>query len=281
MTNIRPIEFKLINDLTAMDSGNVLNFSNRTFAEFFADEIGIDIFDETYNEGTGSKGKRLRSFLRKAQPLAIARLLTALWEYREIYRLAEGKPEDVLDSRTRLSAIVERLGGGPLPSHDPSTPAREASKEAKPPERGPSPAVRQKLHDEFLEMFPMEPHARGYAFEKFLCRFFDQWDLNSRGGFRNIGEQIDGSFVHDNEVYLLEAKWHASKTDAATLHSFQGKISERVVWARGLFISYEGFTSQAFASFTSRQIILMDGMDIIDTLGSVEIHRELMTAAVA
>ncbi|WP_415182193.1 restriction endonuclease [Phaeovulum sp.] len=266
MTVIRPIELKLINDLTEMDSGYVLNFTNRTFAEFFSDEVGVDIYDDTYKEGTGSKGKRLRAFLRKAQPLAIANLLTALWEYREVYRIDEGMPEVVPDSRARLSAIVERFGGTPLPPYDHAPKSQEVPKETMQQRKGPTPNERRALHDGFIEMFSMEPHARGYAFEKFLGRFFDGWNLNSRGGFRNSGEQIDGSFIHDNEVYLLEAKWQASKTNAATLHSFQGKVSERVLWARGLFISYEGFSTQAFSAFTSRQIILMDGMDIIDTL---------------
>ena len=83
MANLRPIELKLVDELTGMSNGRVLDFTNRTFAEFFQDEVGVDIYDETYNEDTGSKGKRLRAFLRKAQPRAVARLLTALWEYRE------------------------------------------------------------------------------------------------------------------------------------------------------------------------------------------------------
>jgi hypothetical protein len=265
MANIRPIELKLIDDLTGMPTGHVLNFTNQTFAEFFTDEVGVDIYDDAYKEASGSKGKRLRAFLRLAQPLAVAKLLAALWEYREIHRIDADEPETIPNCRTRLSGIVERLGGSPLPSHDP-TMAEEATPESEAARIGPSAIERQALHDEFLSMFGMAPHARGYAFEKFLAKFFDAWHLDARDGFRNTGEQIDGSFVHDHEVYLLEAKWHAKRTDAATLHAFQGKLSERVNWARGLFISYEGFTDPAFSAFTSRQLILMDGMDIMDTL---------------
>ena len=265
MANIRPIELKLVDDLTGMSSGWVLDFSNKTFAEFFQDEAGIDIYDDAYNEGSGSKGKRLRAFLRKAQPLAVASILTALWEYREIQRIEDERSEDIQNCHARLSAIVERLGGKPLPSHDFSLPQEP---EATPVtvRKGPTTSERQKLHDEFQAMFSMAPHPRGYAFEKFLGNFFDAWELDSRGGFRNSGEQIDGSFVHDHEVYLLEAKWHAEPTNAATLLAFQGKIAERPNWARGLFVSYHGFSLEAFDAFTSRQVILMDGMDIMDTL---------------
>lgn len=265
MANLRPIEIKLVDELTGMSSGYVLDFTNRTFAEFFQDGIGIDIYDDTYAEGSGSKGKRLRAFLLKAQPLAVARLLTALWEYREIARIEAGDAESIRHCRARLSAIVERLGGGALPDHDKRPPGQTAL----PPEtkgHGPLMAERQRLRDDFIQLLGMASQARGYAFEKFLKKLFSAWDLNARGGFRNIGEQIDGSFVHDSHVYLLEAKWQAERTNAATLHAFQGKVSERPTWARGLFVSYEGFSEEAFSAFSSRQIILMDGMDIMDTL---------------
>jgi len=265
MANIRPIELKLVDDLTGMSSGWVLDFSNKTFAEFFQDEAGIDIYDDAYNEGSGSKGKRLRAFLRKAQPLAVSRILTALWEYREIQRIEDGRDETIQNCHARLSAIVERLGGQPLPAHDLSR-SQEVETPPVKVRKGPTTAERQTLHDEFQAMFSMAPQPRGYAFEKFLGHFFDAWELDSRGGFRNSGEQIDGSFVHDHEVYLLEAKWHGEPTNAGTLLAFQGKIAERPNWARGLFVSYQGFSREPFDAFTSRQVILMDGMDIMDTL---------------
>jgi hypothetical protein len=265
MVNIRPIELKLIDDLTGMSSGWVLDFSNQTFAEFFHDEAGIDIYDDAYNDGSGSKGKRLRAFFRSAQPLAVAHILTALWEYREIHRIELGEEDKIPNCHSRLSAIVERLGGQPIPIHDISG-LKDTKQVPSSASRGPTTTQRQALHDEFQAMFAMAPHPRGYAFEKFLGRLFDAWDLDSRGGFRNSGEQIDGSFVHDHAIYLLEAKWHAEATNAATLLSFQGKVLERPTWARGMFISYQGFSRDALDAFTARQIILMDGMDIMDTL---------------
>ncbi|MEO7221199.1 MAG: hypothetical protein ABIY37_01880 [Devosia sp.] len=57
--------------------------------------------------------------------------------------------------------------------------------------------------------------ARGYAFERFLKKWFDAWGLDERASFKLIGEQIDGSFEHRGSVYLIEAKWTNAKTDAA------------------------------------------------------------------
>jgi hypothetical protein len=54
--------------------------------------------------------------------------------------------------------------------------------------------------------------------------------------------------------------------NAQTLHGFQGKVTERPEWARGLFISYGGFSGEAPEGFTSRRIILMDGSDIMQVL---------------
>ena len=40
---IRAIEIRFLGDLFAMDGGYVLDFTNRTFAEFFQDELAINI----------------------------------------------------------------------------------------------------------------------------------------------------------------------------------------------------------------------------------------------
>lgn len=264
MANLRPIELKLIDDLTGMASGSVLDFSNRTFEEFFREEVGVDIYDDAYADVGTSKGKRLRSFLIKAQPRAVAIALTALWEYREVGRIDRGEDETVPRARARLSAIVERLGGSPLPDHSDTT--EPVQPEPEQTRKSPGTTELQGLQDRFFQIHSMEPHPRGYALEGFLTDLFNTWELDARGGFRLEGEQIDGSFVLDGDVFLLEAKWQQKPVDAATLHSFQGKVNERADWARGLFVSYSGFSNEALRAFTAKRIILMDGMDIADTI---------------
>jgi hypothetical protein len=143
---LRMIEKSLIDELTGMSSGYVLNFSNATFDEFFRTEVGINIYDDAYDIGSGSKGKRLQAFLDRAQPAAIAKALATLWEYREDLRHREGKAEHVRDVRKRLSEIIERLGGSPLlPSYD-ELPEPTLSKRAT---DQPSATVLQSLVDAF------------------------------------------------------------------------------------------------------------------------------------
>ncbi|KQZ44677.1 hypothetical protein ASD63_33080 [Ensifer sp. Root558] len=96
--------------------------------------------------------------------------------------------------------------------------------------------------------------------------WFDVWGLDARASFRTAGEQIDGSLQHDGTTYLVEAKWHRAQTDAAMLHSFQGKLQERPDWTRGIHVSYSGYSAPSFEAFTSRRIILMDGQDIYISL---------------
>lgn len=70
-----------------MQSGYVLDFSDRTFGDFFCSEIGIDPDappgSRLFSAYGPSKAKRLRSFIASAEPHLVARALRALWEYRE------------------------------------------------------------------------------------------------------------------------------------------------------------------------------------------------------
>ena len=65
----------LIDDLFEMGSGYVLNFSDRTFAQFFAEELNIDIDDPVYATNGTSKAKRLRCFLQTVDKPTAARTL--------------------------------------------------------------------------------------------------------------------------------------------------------------------------------------------------------------
>lgn len=268
MEQLRPIELKLVDELFGMSSGYVLDFTNSTFADFFRLEVGIDIYDDAYGIYGSSKGKRLRAFLTIGQPRAIAKALTALWEYREFDRLTRAQAETVVNARQRLSAIVERMGGASLVSYAPTTDGAETASQRAPRAFRPDETTLQRLAERFFVLHEMsdEPHARGRHFETLLTDLFNAWDMDARGGFTVVGEQIDGSFQLDGDTYLLEAKWHRTKTDAKTLHGFQGKVSERPEWTRGLFVSFAGFTEVGLQAFTAKRIILADGMDIYEAL---------------
>jgi|AntDryMetagUQ313_1029471.scaffolds.fasta_scaffold00053_16 hypothetical protein len=268
MEQLRPIELILVDELFGMSSGYVVDFTNNTFADFFNREVGVDIDDGAYAIYGGSKGKRLRAFLTVGQPRAIVRALAALWEYCETKRVASQQIEMAVDAHRRLSLIVERLGGPLLPDYeivrsgvDPNPPNTRKALRSNEQEL-------RRLEERFLALHELsdDPQARGRHFERLLTDLYNAWDMDARGGFTVVGEQIDGSFQLNGNTYLLEAKWHRVKTDASTLRGFQGKVNERPKWTRGLFVSFAGFTEVGLQAFTVRKIILADGMDIYEAL---------------
>lgn len=74
-------EMSAVEHVLEMGGGYVLNFSDRTFANFFAD-YDVDIDDPSYAVDGGSKGRRMRAFLRMAPSGQVARVLTGLLEHR-------------------------------------------------------------------------------------------------------------------------------------------------------------------------------------------------------
>jgi len=93
--------------------GYVLNFSDRTFAQFFAEELNIDIDDSLYARNGGSKAKRLRCFLQTVDKPTVVRTLKALWEYREALRQRSEQADKVPNAHGRLLSLLNRLEGRP------------------------------------------------------------------------------------------------------------------------------------------------------------------------
>ncbi len=251
---IRAMDMPVLDRVFDMEGGYVLDFSNRTFAEFFREELRVDIDHPRWAVQGGSKAKRLRYYLRTANPNTVRDALNALWEYREASSVTRRYPD--LDDRVRaaFSRIVERFGGTPV--------APEVSSAA-PDQSQIAAATASSLAKRLLEVSELAPHPRGYAFEKFLKGLFDAYGLSARASFRLVGEQIDGSFVSGGDTYLLEAKWTNNLVNAATLRAFNAKVQEKASWSRGLLVSYSGFSSQGLSAFgRGNSVICMDGRDL-------------------
>jgi hypothetical protein len=93
--------------------------------------------------------------------------------------------------------------------------------------------------------------SRGYEFQDLLFKIFKAFGLDPRPPFRLTSEQIDGSFVLDSEIYLLEARWRKNKADPTALYAFSHKVESKSEWSRGLFISMAGFTQGALDGIAS------------------------------
>ncbi|MDE0225896.1 MAG: restriction endonuclease [Gammaproteobacteria bacterium] len=241
-----------------MESGYVLDFSNGTFAEFFHDELDVDIDDPRWAAEGGSKAKRLRYYLRQVDRKTALATLNALWEYREASSITADYP--ALDDSVRVaySQIVEGLEGKP---------SKPTMSDGVDQEQRVDRAASSALATRLVEVSTMDPQARGYAFEKFLKDAFDAHGMSARASFRRTGEQIDGSFVLGEQTYLLEARWRNAKVDAETLRAFNAKVEDKASWSRGLIISQSGFTSEGLHAFgRGKSVVCMDGLDLYEVL---------------
>ena len=124
---IRTMDMPILDEVFVMGGGFVLNFSNRTFADFFREELQVDIDHPRWEAQGGSKAKRLRYYLRQADRRTALDTLNALWEYREISGVTHDYPELDDTVRDAFFGILERLGAQPQtqakPSSAPSQPS--------------------------------------------------------------------------------------------------------------------------------------------------------------
>ena len=79
MANLTNTEKRQFERLLGMASGYVLNFSNRTFAEFVTDATGRDPYDAKYHHGS-SKANRLRGFWAAEPNRVVGKLMGDMLE---------------------------------------------------------------------------------------------------------------------------------------------------------------------------------------------------------
>lgn len=250
-TNIEKHDLERILD---MGGGGVLGFTNREFADFFRDEVAVPIYTPAYAAFGDSKAKRMRAFWQIAPDNQVAKTLHSLLKGWRVY--ARGNPLAAEDE-TILREIIARL--------DPRLAVRKAATpQACPaPCAAPTAAESARLRKELQRVAELAPHPRGFAFEKFLHDLFHAYGLGPRSSFRLVGEQIDGSFVLHQQTYLFEGKWENARTGADALHVFEGKLSQKADWARGLFVSIAGFSEDGLVAFgRTKKLVCVSGQDL-------------------
>jgi hypothetical protein len=134
------------------------------------------------------------------------------------------------------------------------------------------------LRARYLEIVGMEPTPRGFALETLLGDVFEAFDLDPRGSFRVVGEQIDGGFAFGGEYFLLEAKWEKDPTARDELDVFSAKVRRRGENTLGLFLAINGFETTAVELHSGNRspIVLMDGGDLYAVLDERIDLRELL-----
>lgn len=106
---IGPADMQVVERVLNLKTGYVLDFSDRTFDEFIAHEVGVDATAPRYAVDGRSKARRLRRILPSLSGGQQAKLLRALLKYRD--SPARGDAVDLLDDEWRQAyeSIISSL----------------------------------------------------------------------------------------------------------------------------------------------------------------------------
>jgi len=253
MSNLTNLEKRKFEQFLGMETGYVLNFSNRSFGEFVRDSTGLDIFDPRYNCASGSKANRLRAFWQKEDNGVVGKLMSDMLDYSD----AQGAQYEVC----RL-IVARLLQDGPTPQ---SQSPRQHNEQLAQQQRR-SQALGQLKEELFQLTAEPDRNKAGLALEKLLNQLFEIFELQPRQPFRVVGEQIDGSFLLDSHVYLLESKWEKHPLPEADLLVFRGKIEGKSTFTRGMLIALNDVSAQARDSITrgkAPSFFVMNGHDLM------------------
>jgi hypothetical protein len=252
MSDLTAVEKRKLEKFLGMSSGWVLDFSDRSFAEFVQDSTGRNIFDSRYEYKSNSKANRLRAFWQKEDNATVGKLIKDLLDISE----------DAGPTKEVCRLIVSRLlNGAQQPTSSPVTESSQPSQV-----RRHSHALAE-LREEFSRLaVESDRNKAGLALEQLLNRLFALFELKPRQPFRVVGEQIDGSFELDNQTYLLESKWEKQALSEAPLLVFRGKIEGKSTFTRGVLIALNDITAQARDAITrgkAPSFFVMNGHDLM------------------
>jgi hypothetical protein len=103
---------QVLEDFLGMGSGYVLDFSDRTFADFVHETVGIEIHADKFTVNGTSKANKLRTVWGVESDFIVGRLLNALADYAEMS--ANGTTEEEKKKSELCRGIASRLlSGGP------------------------------------------------------------------------------------------------------------------------------------------------------------------------
>ncbi len=108
---------------------------------------------------------------------------------------------------------------------------------------------------------------RGHDFEEFLNDLFRLFDMEPRLNYSLEREELDGSLSFDTDDYILEARWRKAPASREDMDVFAAKVRRKGKNALGLFVSVNGFSSDALSSYReATSFMTVDGVDLFAVL---------------
>lgn len=263
--------------------------NHQTFGTI-AKELGIETL---WEQSAGNKRQRLHGLFEKTlrtRPELFERLIQGIFSRGLTYRKRQGQPittEELRQIRGHILTLGFRFPWLTVTEdfdvEDAARARRTVDEERRQLEMAReenTKALRKlaELESELMALHSMtDRRAAGFKLERLLNDLFKLSGLDPRGPFKIVGEQIDGSFVLDGEIYLLEAKWEVNPLPEADLLVFHGKIEGK--GARGVFIAMNNVSNEAAQAIVTGkvpQFFVMDGHDLVMILKGVMTLKEFL-----
>ncbi len=113
MAQLKTTQKRYFENLFNMDTGYVLNFTNKEFAQLFSDIVSINIYDNKYAENGTSKAKRLRVFWELEADLIVGKVLN---ELLEVWKFEQLKKSQTINNKfyDECKIIVNKLLGNQI-----------------------------------------------------------------------------------------------------------------------------------------------------------------------
>lgn len=239
MANLTFSEKQLIESVFGMKTGYFLNFSNRQFEEFMKDVVSYSIYEKY--KGL-SKAKMFREFLKDETEPYVGKAIVLLLNYMKDNNMIT---KDIKNSTDRLYEFGEKLLG----INKNQTKSKQQNTKSENKLNVDFDNLKQELLD--IEKFS-SPQAKGYAFEKYLNKLFQAFNLDPHASYRTKQDQIDGSFVLDGNTVLIEAKYRTNVIPKDDLILFTNKIESKSHFPKGLFVTYSPVDTRAIEYFTDK-----------------------------
>ena len=239
MANLTFSEKQLIESVFEMSSGYLLDFSNRDFEEFMKDVVPYNI----YKKYPGlSKAKMFREFLKDETESYVGKAIVMLLNYMTYKGLVTNDSKQKTDELYKLG---QRLLGKESFQSKVKHPNTQSDNKAL--------VDFDNLNSALLAIENIStPQAKGYAFEKYLTKLFNAFNLDPHASYRTEYDQIDGSFTLDGHTILIEAKYRRNAIPKDDLLLFSNKIESKSHFPKGLFITYSPVDAKAIDYFTDR-----------------------------
>lgn len=266
MSDLSGIEKAKLEKFFEMGGGYVLDFTNRSFTEFFFEHAKVDIYRSTYTVYGGSKANLLRGYWNVEDNVRVGKIILKLLEYWRAKKELSGQIITFAENNLadEVQRITDRLLNKPSNIDKPDQQSLDKNNE-----KGNQLNLLLKMFDELA--LSHDYQRRGFLLQDLLKMMFFIHEIPVNKSFQRNdgGEQIDGAFSFQGWYYLVECKWTKKLADIRELDSLTGKVNRSGKQTMGLFLSIEGWSENVpklLKQNPEKCIILMEGYDLRSVL---------------